>query len=388
MVLATAVSGRAPLPPEPRTYFVAPTGRDDAPGTETNPFQTVQRAADLVNPGDTVIVEDGIYMRGAARSSCGVRSILCIHRGGTAGAMVTFKARNPSGAKLDGRGNADTIGVEVVRGAGYVVIDGFEIYGVGNAAGSSSGIELYSGGAHSRVQRTHIHDIGRLCTDTTNGQVGVFVSQPDVTITGNVIHDIGRFDPGTNGCTPATRFYENHDHGVYADGKSVGARIPGARDLLISNNVFYNHRHGWALQIYPGSLSNVVVVNNTFAFPNPYRDGHIILSANTTNTRIVNNIFYQPRNVAVVFRSGLHAGVAIANNISSTRLVNGVPSGARVDGNLEDTDPQLASPTLPPLLTSPAIDGGASVPEVQGDIRGIQRPQHGRWDVGAYESNQ
>jgi hypothetical protein len=59
-----------------------------------------------------------------------------------------------------------------------------------------------------------------------------------------------------------------------------------------------------------------------------------------------------------------------------------------VDGNLEDTDPQLASPTLPPLLTSPAIDGGASVPEVQGDIRGIQRPQHGRWDVGAYESNQ
>jgi len=42
-------------------YHVAVDGRDDAPGTAAEPFRTIQRAADLAQPGDVVTVHEGIY---------------------------------------------------------------------------------------------------------------------------------------------------------------------------------------------------------------------------------------------------------------------------------------------------------------------------------------
>ncbi len=42
-------------------YYVSPSGNDINPGTEASPFRNIQRAADIVNPGDTVIVKDGTY---------------------------------------------------------------------------------------------------------------------------------------------------------------------------------------------------------------------------------------------------------------------------------------------------------------------------------------
>src|SRR5947209_12144441 len=43
------------------TYTVSPAGADTNPGTAGLPFLTIQHAADVVAPGDTVIVEDGVY---------------------------------------------------------------------------------------------------------------------------------------------------------------------------------------------------------------------------------------------------------------------------------------------------------------------------------------
>src|SRR5215475_1351116 len=48
-------------PPAGATFYVSPTGLDSNPGTEDQPFRTIQMAADVVNPGNTVIVEDGAY---------------------------------------------------------------------------------------------------------------------------------------------------------------------------------------------------------------------------------------------------------------------------------------------------------------------------------------
>src|SRR5215510_2133589 len=50
-----------PPPPPGATYYVSPTGSDSNSGTQDQPFRTIQRAADVVNPGNTVIVEDGVY---------------------------------------------------------------------------------------------------------------------------------------------------------------------------------------------------------------------------------------------------------------------------------------------------------------------------------------
>jgi hypothetical protein len=44
------------------TYYVAPNGRDDAPGSESQPWISYQHAADSVQPGDTVCFRGGNYL--------------------------------------------------------------------------------------------------------------------------------------------------------------------------------------------------------------------------------------------------------------------------------------------------------------------------------------
>ncbi|REE92930.1 putative sugar-binding protein [Paenibacillus taihuensis] len=43
------------------TYYVAKTGNDSNPGTEAEPFLTIQKAADVLLPGETVIIHEGVY---------------------------------------------------------------------------------------------------------------------------------------------------------------------------------------------------------------------------------------------------------------------------------------------------------------------------------------
>jgi hypothetical protein len=40
---------------------VAVSGKDDNPGTKDAPLRTIQRAADLAQPGDTITVHAGTY---------------------------------------------------------------------------------------------------------------------------------------------------------------------------------------------------------------------------------------------------------------------------------------------------------------------------------------
>ena len=42
-------------------YYVAPDGSDNAPGTRGKPFQTIQRAVDVAQPGDTCVIRGGTY---------------------------------------------------------------------------------------------------------------------------------------------------------------------------------------------------------------------------------------------------------------------------------------------------------------------------------------
>ncbi|HPH68713.1 MAG TPA: DUF1565 domain-containing protein, partial [Kofleriaceae bacterium] len=44
-----------------KTLYVTPAGDDHLSGNESEPLLTLQRAADLVQPGDTVFVRAGTY---------------------------------------------------------------------------------------------------------------------------------------------------------------------------------------------------------------------------------------------------------------------------------------------------------------------------------------
>jgi pectin methylesterase-like acyl-CoA thioesterase len=83
LLLASLVLGGLLLPSAcafGATYYVATTGLDTNPGTQTAPFQTIQKAADVVQPGDTVIVKAGTY-----------RERVTMKTSGMAGKPITFQ---------------------------------------------------------------------------------------------------------------------------------------------------------------------------------------------------------------------------------------------------------------------------------------------------------
>jgi hypothetical protein len=390
-VITAAIAVAPPAVPAARpgadggiTYHVSPAGHDANAGDARHPFATIQRAADVVQPGDTVIVANGVYHgdgSGTPCASAASRPLVCLSRGGTAAAWVTFRAQVTGGAKIDGRANTSTAGFSFQREANFIRIEGFELYGIGNAAQSGNGFELFSGGHDVVLSQNHIHDIGRLCTDTTNGEAGIFVEQPRVTITRNIIHDIGRFGPGENGCEPTTLYYRNHDHGIYLNGRSV----PGGSDAVITNNVFFNLRRGWAIQVYPGTIAGLKILNNTFATPNPFNAGHIVVAASTRGAQIINNVFADPLTAGLFFYGPAQVDMFVANNLSSRALATGPVQGVRFSNNIENTDPQLSGPEFRPKTTSPVIDAGMTLRDVPVDLRGVARPQQGAWDIGAHE---
>jgi len=92
-----------------------------AAGTEAAPFRTIQRAASLVDAGDTVVVRAGTY--------AGFLLGWDFPQSGTATQPITFKA--DPGAVIEGRNSETPDGINL-EGSSYVVIDGFA---VDNASG-------------------------------------------------------------------------------------------------------------------------------------------------------------------------------------------------------------------------------------------------------------
>ncbi len=342
-----------------RCYYVdVAAGNDGNPGDSARPFQTVQHAADVVNPGDMVIVRNGVYTGSSS-------AVVSIGRGGSAGNLVVFKSQNKWGAVLDGQNNYSGTVVEI--SANYVRVEGFEVKG-----SNHYGVDPSTSTHDIEIAGNNIHDVGRYCESSGIGLSAIDAYSDNLIIEGNWVHDIGRFAAGENGCQPGNDYWMNHDHGVY-NGRGT--------NVIIRNNVFYNITRGWGIQRYGSTVDQLYIVNNTFAFPNPNRDGQIILAATTTNLYIQNNIFYLPgQNVGI---SGTSSGAHIDHNLST-----GTVGGGGTGSNIENTDPKFVNPSALDFRLqagSPAIDAGAILSMVLNDFLGIIRPQGAGYDIGALE---
>jgi hypothetical protein len=85
-----ALSGAASL-------YVSPTGSDASAGdTAKRPFQTIQHALDLAQPGDTIVLAAGVYLQDFVS-----------RRGGTEAAPITVKG--PADAVVKGGGSARVV---------------------------------------------------------------------------------------------------------------------------------------------------------------------------------------------------------------------------------------------------------------------------------------
>jgi hypothetical protein len=150
---ATAVSAAAG---RGTTYYVSGSGSDRRSGLSVSrAFRTLQHAADLTKPGDTVVAMDGRY------TSPPATTVLNITTSGTRTKWITYRAYPGQTPTIRLRDNWGGIGVD---GAAYIVVDGFTV--VGNARSVTL--------AEARAQKSNLDN-----RRTTANGIGVATSYAD-----------------------------------------------------------------------------------------------------------------------------------------------------------------------------------------------------------------
>ncbi len=104
-----------PLIIEGKKYFISPVGKDSNDGlSENTPFFTIQRGLDLVQPGDGVILSEGVYLQD-----------LVTRRDGTANRLIIITG--PKNAVVKGAGEKSRI-IEIKHD--YYGLKGFTVDGL------------------------------------------------------------------------------------------------------------------------------------------------------------------------------------------------------------------------------------------------------------------
>lgn len=357
------------------TYYIGPAGLGNDSRTAAQaqnpatPWLTLQKFNNdaAVLAGDTCIVLNGTY------TSSSSTLMLSATKSG-----LTYRAQNKRQAILSGNTNFTAMGISVL--GSNIAIQDFEFRGFANV-----GARTNTGCQNVTFTGNYFHHIGNICSDSTQGFVGLFLQGiTNALVQKNTFEHIGRLNPGESGCSPSQPFWQNNDHCIYVDSGST---------INILNNLFYDHTHGWCIQLYPNALSGVNIRHNTFADPNPNRAGHILMYSAQTNCDIANNIFYNPNTCGVTRGSGAfntHSGVTIRNNICFGGTVTDfTAAGVKQSGNLNNQNPLLVNPAARDYhlagASGPAYNAGVILVSITEDFDGNARPAGGGYDLGAFE---
>jgi len=338
------------------TYYVSPSGSDSSSGSSSSPFNTIQKAAGIVNPSDIVIVRDGTYT-----DTNGDKRVANLNRGGKSGARITFRAENKWGAVIDCQNVKSSYGM-LIGSVGYIDIEDFEIKNC-----TAQAVMNNSGGDYITVYRNKLHH--------NNVSIYTGTGTSYTLIDSNVI-------------------YDNHDDGVSdpALPQAHGVYLRGTDNATVINNIFYDfNEDGWPIHAYGTYVTNSKIINNTFSGHNA-KNGHILLSNTLTNLVIENNISYDPNAVFLRYASPAATNVSIRNNlVYPASLIDGAgcsASGFTCSGNITGQNPAFVNISAKDFhlqAGSPAIRNGDATfaPPVDHDNK--KRPEEGYCDIGAYE---
>lgn len=109
-----------------KVYHVSPTGRDDASGSADAPFSNIERACELVRPGDRVVVHEGTYFET-------IRPL----RSGLTGQPITFEAAKGERVVLNGKGELIPTGADLLS-RHHIVVRGFFFHGQSEVFGEGA----------------------------------------------------------------------------------------------------------------------------------------------------------------------------------------------------------------------------------------------------------
>lgn len=162
-------------------YFVSPKGNDANPGTIEAPWKTVQRAANTLQPGDTVFLRKGIY-----------RELVTINVSGTAGAPITFTNYAAEKAILDATGIAppeEDRAILFIDSKSHLVIRGLEVrnFATTKADRQPSGIFITGASHDIELRGNNVHHIRNTHKDGNAFGIAVYGTSAAQAVTGLVI---------------------------------------------------------------------------------------------------------------------------------------------------------------------------------------------------------
>lgn len=394
------------------SYYVSSTGSDASAGTSIAPWHTLQHAANVVGPGDSVTVGAGNYTG------------FYLDTSGTAANPITFFAE--PGVLINQRNATTPDGINL-EGASYVVIDGFSINGMPRAGVRSVGFPedfaefvtvrnvTTTNNGNWGIFTGHVNDLV-IESNTTSGSInehGIYVSNSGdrPTIRNNVsfgnhsngIHMNGDASQGGDGIISGALVSGNriYDNGT---GGGSGINMDGVQNSRIENNLLYNN-HASGISLYMidggGGSSGNVVVNNTIVEASDARWALNIQSGSTNNT-VRNNILLNshPSRGAIDispdslpgFTSDYNAVISRFTKDDGSSILSLAQWQAATGNDLHSfvaTASQLfANPATNDYRLKaggPAINTGTSSFAPYADIEAAMRPAGGSFDIGTYE---
>jgi hypothetical protein len=438
VVLLTSITDSRPAKDAAsRILYVAANGFDSNDGSASNPWLTLQKAANSVRPGDTVRVQAGNYR--------GFNIVV----NGTSSAPITFKAEKGAVIDTGMTWGGITFGINA-SGRSYNIIDGFTVQPARGEPNWLCGIRMGGIPPGGAVPQWATGNTIRNCTVTMRApavgsssrnydQMPLFSSWQDGILVekciasggwdsgiyvsnsaknyivrgntvfncgGNGIHNNGDASQGRPGINTNALIESNivHDVGFGMGGQAISC--DGLQKSIIRNNLIYRaYVKGISLYVAnaAGPSINNKIVNNT-----------VIVGVNTSRS-----VVYVPMRIP-----GGNNGNVLYNNIFLNAIAGqfayDVESDATIDYNVISNPPQhglslalwqamtgggyghdIHSVAATPAQVfvnpsgndyhlksgSPAIDAGTPTHAPSTDIKGTARPQGAGYDMGAYEHN-
>ncbi|MEZ4272382.1 MAG: right-handed parallel beta-helix repeat-containing protein [Myxococcota bacterium] len=378
-------------------YASAQSGSDANPGSEQQPFLTLEKGVSVLNPGDTLVVRGGTYHRATADWS---------PPSGTSWEQaVTIRASHGEQVIVKPLPGATTF--EFRQGSHYIIMDGLTI----DAKGGHDAIRMGPTGHHIRIMNSEIKNAPRNGIQVSEGEFHEFINlsihdNDGAFNPGKPLQSYGIYMPGDNNLVKGCSIYRNAGYGIHVfhssgtpshntivnnmvyDNDSIGIGIYRGTDNLVANNVIWGNSHGIHLD-YGASKTklyhNTVYGNDT---------NEILLGDSSSDSTVINNMLVSTQpDPALIVSNGSGASTISNNLIVGTdpgNLLKVWDANAFLSGNLVGAafEPKLRDPAELDFRLgegSSAIDAGVVVEAVKTDYAGVSRSQGALPDIGAFE---
>jgi parallel beta-helix repeat protein len=239
-------------PASATTYYVAKNGSDSNPGTEDNPWRTIQKAANTLQSGDTVLIRQGVYQEKVRPG-----------RSGTEGNYITYRSLDSEEVVIDAQNGVRDACIRV-EGMKYLQFVGLRLTGASGTSGLRAGFHASDESGHLVLDNI----------TACNNRFGILihgkytpvshVTIRNCTITGNTGHGIFLYrrvyDTGVG---PKNHVFSNageeYTFGIEIGTDYPGNQVDGARDVVVFDNEI---DHNGVQGIRTWNAMRVLIKNN------------------------------------------------------------------------------------------------------------------------------